>query len=181
MGGRAAAMLEGGWRRWVEEESPVSEARSDAAELLEPPLGTIGRGLRQEATGDDHDNGPGDAVAAVSVVEAADDTVTFLSTFEEASVAAGVAVVIVLVAEAVCATGEATVTEGAAGTLAGVLVADVGKDAIGAAGGALTAFDALATTRLYPTSDSRVGRLVGYTNSIATAVMTDDAHRGGED
>ena len=125
-------------------------------------------------------------------MEAADDTVTFLSTFDVASVAAGVTAVIVLVAEAVCATGEATVTEGAAGTLAGVLVADVGKDAIGAAGGALTAFDALATTRLYPTSDSRVGSkvttyctvcvgLVGYTNSIATAVMTDDAHRGGED
>ena len=29
----------------------MSEARSDAAE---PPLGTIGRGLRQEASGDDH-------------------------------------------------------------------------------------------------------------------------------
>ena len=67
-----------------------------------------------------------------------------------------------------------------------------GQGWIGATGGALTAFDALATTRLYPTSDSRVGSkvttyctvcvgLVGYTNSIATAVMTDDAHRGGED
>ena len=73
---------------------------------------------------------------------------TFLSTFDVASVAAGGTAGIVLVAEAVCATGEATVTECAAGALAGVLVADVGKDAIGAVGGALTAFDALATTAL---------------------------------